>query len=652
MADLGFILLVLSLVLSVYAVCVSIAGVKLGQHVFVTSGRYATFAVCGLLVLSTLVLVSLFVTHDFSVAYVAAHSNLAMESQFIWVAFYSGNEGSLLFIATALGVLSSMALVFHFNIDRTVLTYANVLNMLVLCFFVGIMIFLANPFQTLDFIPADGEGINPLLTHYGMFIHPPVMMTGLICVTIPFSFAMGALIAGKTGDEWIKNSRWWGLIAWCLLGCGLLLGGWWAYTILGWGGYWAWDPVENSGFMPWLGLTAFLHSIMVQARRGMFRSWNVVLIICAFVLACFGMFINRGGPVPSVHSFGASNLGWMFLIFLGVVSLASLGLFAYRYSTLNSSNNLQSALSREAAFLANNLLHLFIAFVTLWGVVFPLISEIFQGETVTVVAPYYNKINGPAFLVLIFLMAIGPQLSWRHGSFRSLGRSMIFPLAAFITTFVLLLILGVWNLYAVVSYSLCAMVTASIVHEWWKGTRVRHLHGEFYVTAFIRLISSNKPRYGGYVVHLAIVMLALGVTGSSFFKQQIDVVLNQGDTVQIDQYSVEYVGIRENATTDRIAREVFLAISDQKNDLGMVKAVYDYYPAFRMASTKSGLRSTPIEDLYIIPSEFFDDGSVGFRININPMVWWIWISGPFLILGTLITLWPRESIPQVSARET
>ena len=316
-----------------------------------------------------------FLEHDFQVSYVAQHSNLAMPRVYTWVAFYSGNEGSLLYIAFALSAMSALAILLAPARVRDSLPYTTAVLMLVLTFFLAVTEFMANPFTRLPFTPADGQGINPLLTHPGMFIHPPVMMAGLIAVTLPLAFAMGSLLAHKTGDEWVDPGRTWGIVAWALLGSGLLLGGWWAYTILGWGGYWAWDPVENAGFMPFVGLTAFIHSIMVQKRRGMFRMWNIVLINVAFGLALYGMFMNRGGPVPSVHSFGASSLGWVFLMFTGIGIVLPFTLFFLRYGSLKSARNLESSLSREAAFLVNNLLLLAIAFVTLWGVVYPLISE-------------------------------------------------------------------------------------------------------------------------------------------------------------------------------------------------------------------------------------------------------------------------------------
>ena len=377
MADLGSITLAIALALAAYSTVGSVLGQLRKVPALVESARYATYLLVFVLAISVASLVGAFLSNDFQVQYVAQHSNLAMDRIYTWVAFYAGNEGSLLYIAFALSVLSEIAVLLAPRRARDSRAYTNAVLMLVLTFFLAVIVFMAHPFAELPFTPADGEGINPLLTHPGMFIHPPVMMAGLIGVTLPFAFALGSLLAGKTGDEWVDPGRTWGIITWAVLGSGLLLGAWWAYTILGWGGYWAWDPVENAGFMPFVALTAFIHSIMVQKRRGMFRMWNIVLINIAFGLALYGMFMNRGGPVPSVHSFGASNLGWIFLMFTGVGIVVPFGVFFLRYRSLKSARNLESAMSREAAFLVNNLLLLGIAFVTLWGVVFPLISEVF-----------------------------------------------------------------------------------------------------------------------------------------------------------------------------------------------------------------------------------------------------------------------------------
>ena len=650
MADLGYITLLLALVLASYSVMGSLVGASRGAPQLVRSALNATYLAPIALGLSTAGLVGAFVSKDFQVQYVAEHSNRAMDPQYIWVAFYAGNEGSILFIAFALAVLAAVAVFFSPKALKPSLPYVNAVLMLVLVFFVAVMVFLANPFARLDFPPLDGRGINPLLTHPGMFIHPPMLMTGLISFTVPFAIAMGAMLSGRTGDEWVDAGRAWGILSWALLGIGLLLGAWWAYTILGWGGYWAWDPVENAGFMPWIVATAFIHSIMVQKRRGMFRMWNLALLIIAFGFAQFGMFINRGGPVPSVHSFGASTLGWIFLMFMGVTMLISFAIFFWRYNSLKSAQTLESALSREGAFLVNNLLFLGVAFVTLWGVVYPLISELFQGETITVGQPFYNQVNGPIFLALIFLMGVAPFLPWRRASWKTVRQALLAPVAVAVLVAALLLALGVRNPFAVTAFGLCSFVTAGIVREWARGAISRHGRGESYPIAFARLIAGNRPRYGGYVVHLAVVLLALGVAGSSFYGIQRDVALSPGETAEIGEYSIKYIGSSAVDRVDRVEARTEVHVFRGDSFLGAYYPKRDFYPSFNMASTQAAIRSTPVEDLYIIPGELLDDGRALFRIFVNPLVMWMWVAGPLLILGVLVALWPQREPATLYAR--
>ena len=643
MADLGSIALLCAFALSSYAALGSLLGAWKHMPPLIESSRHAVYLAALSLVVATVGLVGAFLAHDFEVSYVAQHSNLAMPRGYTWVAFYAGNEGSLLFIATVLGLLCSLAVAWAPNKLRDSMPHATAVMMLVLTFFLAVTTIMANPFDRLDFVPPDGQGINPLLVHFGMFIHPPMLMSGLVAVTIPFSLAAGALLAGKAADEWVDGGRVWGIASWVVLGVGLLLGSWWAYTILGWGGYWAWDPVENAALMPWLGLTAFIHSIMVQKRRGMFRMWNIALINISFALALFGMFINRGGPVPSVHSFGASDLGLVFLVFLGIGVVAPFGLFLWRYSSLKSAQNLESSLSREAAFLLNNLMLLGIAFVTMWGVIFPLISEIFQGQTITVGAPFYNQVNGPLLLALIFLMGVGPFLPWRRGSIRSLGRNVALPAAISLMVVLVLALLGVTKAYALAGFGLCVFVALGVLLEWGRGTRTRMRSGDNPARAFGRLIVGNRPRYGGYVVHLSIVLVALGIVGSSFYGVQKDVVLAPGERTSIGGYEVEFLTTTFQAFPDRSESRFLLAAYKDGTPLTALEARRDFYPAFDISSTQAAIRSTPVEDLYVVPSSLQEDGSAGFRIFVNPMIWWIWVAGPVMVLGTVIALWPQRS---------
>jgi cytochrome c-type biogenesis protein CcmF len=644
MAELGTASITIALALAAYACIGSFSGVRARQPWMVISARRATYALAAVLAVATLTLVTAFLRHDFEIAYVAQHSNLAMRRIYIWVAFYAGNQGSLLYVAMVLAGISALTLRLLPRRLGVLRPYTNGVLMLILTFYLGVLLLLANPFITLPVVPVDGQGINPLLTHPGMFIHPPMIMVGLIATAVPFALAMAGLLSRKIDDDWVDWGRVWALVAWALLGLGLLLGAWWAYTILGWGGYWAWDPVENAALMPWLGLTAFIHSIMVQKRRGMFRMWNMVLIIVTFGLGNFGIFINRGGPVPSVHSFGASTLGWVFLIFLGVTLTLSFGLFFYRLGILKSAQRLESALSREAAFLANNLLLLGIAFITLWGGVFPLLSEALTGRTVTVAGPFYDKVNGPLMLALVALMGVGPLLPWRHATWATVRRTVTIPVAISTALVATLAIAGVNTPVALLGFGVSALVAVTVLQEWARGTQARHhASGAAYPVAFLRLMAANRPRYGGYVVHLAIVMLAFGIIGSSFYSHDRDVILSLGERVAITSYEVEFAGTEATVFSDRTERTATMRVYRDGEFLETITAWQGIYPSFRMISTRAAIRSTPIEDLYVLFSEAHPDGQSGaFRVLVNPLVWWMWLSGPMLLLGTVIALWPSR----------
>ena len=651
MVDAGFLALPIAFVVSGYVAASSFLGAWLRIPTLVLSARYGLFTVPVLLLVSTSALVFAFVSNDFSVRYVAENSNLAMPDRYTWVAFYAGNAGSLLFLALTFSLLSTVAVVTMARRLPYTAPFATGLMALVLAFFLGVTTLLANPLERLDIVPLDGRGINPLLVHFGMFIHPPMQMVGLISVAIPFSIAMGALLAGRGGrDEWVDVGRVWGMVSWLVLTIGLMLGGWWAYTILGWGGYWAWDPVENSALMPWLAMTAFVHSIMVQKRRGMFRMWNMILITVAFTLAEMGMFINRGGPVPSVHSFAQSAMGWLFLIFMGFTLLGSLGAFAWRLNTLKSRQRLDSLFSRESAFLMQNVLFLAVAFITLWGTIYPVISQAAQDVTITVGEPFFNRVNGPILLTIVLLMGIGPLLPWRRASLSNALYLVRYPLAAAGVAAVVLAAAGVREPVAVLALAVCVMAVTGIALEWFRGTRTRYRKGESLPTAFSRLLAANRPRYGGYIVHLAISMLAVGAIGSSFYDVQRDFPLAPGQTASLGGYSFRYVDFQESVYSDRDQVTARFDVYDGDRHLGVMEPRRSLYHDFDMAATRAAIRSTPLEDFYIVPSEFSEGGQAVFRVYINPLVWWMWASGPVLFLGTLLAISPRRQRLPVAVR--
>ena len=649
LVDAGFVALFVAFVVGGYVMAASFLGARLQAPALVLSARYGMMTVPALLLTSTLALVYAFVTDDFSVRYVAENSSRALPNAYTWVALYAGNAGSLLFIAMVYSILSVAAVV---GLSRSLpytAPYATSVMALVLTFFLGVIIFLANPLERLPLTPVDGQGINPLLIHFGMFIHPPMQMMGLISVAIPFAIAMGALLAGRGGrDEWVDQGRMWGMVSWLILTIGLLLGAWWAYTILGWGGYWAWDPVENSALMPWLAMTAFVHSIMVQKRRGMFRMWNIVLVSVAFVLAEMGMFINRGGPVPSVHSFAQSTMGWVFLGFMACTLLASLAAFTWRADTLKSREAVESMLSRESALLTQNVLFLAVAFITLWGTIYPVFSEAASDVVITVGRPFFDRVNGPILLVLVFLMGVGPLLPWRRANARNVLGILRWPLAGAGLTAIVLAVLGVREPLALLAVAVCVVTFVGVGREWLRGSRTRHERGESYPLAFIRLLGANRPRYGGYVVHLGIAVLAIGVIGSSFYAVQRDFNMSLGDAKSLAGYDFAYVNVASRTFSDRIETTARFNVSRGGSRVGTMDARRTFYVNHGVAATRAAIRSTPIEDFYIVPSEFTRSGDAVFRVYVNPVVWWMWAAGPLFVFGAVLALSPRRRSPPVS----
>lgn len=645
--DIGNYSLILSFVLAVYVACTLFVGRSLNIHVLVTSARSGLYGISFLVAISTLALVYAFVNNDFSVKYVAENSNLEMPRIYTWVAFYAGNAGSLLFICFVFSILAIIVSNHVFKRVPLIASYSTGTMVIILAFFLAVTAFLAGPFDRLANIPLNGEGINPLLVHFGMFIHPPMQMAGLISVCIPFSLAIGAMLAGKYGiDTWIDIGRFWGMLSWCVLTIGLILGSWWAYTILGWGGYWAWDPVENSALMPWLILTAFIHSIIVQKRRGMFRMWNIILVILAFTLAELGMFINRGGPVPSVHSFAQSTMGWVFLSFMVCTMILSLLIFAWRVRIFTSDRKLESAICRESAFLAQNVLFVIVAMVTLWGTLYPVFANVAYDTDLTVGKPFFDLVNGPLLLLIVMLMSIGPVLPWRKTTLAQVVRLLIYPFIASIILIVVLVVIGITQLPAVIGVWTCFMAICTISQEWIKGSIARHRRGESYPVALVKILNSNRTRYGGYIVHLGIAMLAIGAIGSSFYDVQRDFVLSPGDSANIGNYEFLYLNIKETNYGDRTEQSAKFQVYKKENNLGEMVAKRTYYPSHNIAATRAAIKSNPIEDFYIVPSEFGEGGKAVFRVYVNPLVWWMWLAGPVMMLGAFIAISHKISYSQ------
>tara|TARA_S200000501_G_scaffold181556_1_gene170992 strand:+ start:7043 stop:8758 length:1716 start_codon:yes stop_codon:yes gene_type:complete len=567
-----------------------------------------------------------------------------MNRALTFVAFYAGNEGSLLYILLVHATLSGCLLFFSSEKIKSSLAYSCGILSLISSFYIFVLLFFANPFEVTNLIHSDGKGINPLLRHPGMYIHPPLLMSGLASISIPFVISQGALFDYKKGNNWFKLLRIWSLISWALLGAGLLIGAWWAYTILGWGGYWSWDPIENVGLMPWLVLTALIHSIMVEERRGMFRLWNIILVSLTFILALLGTFINRGGPVVSVHSFAASSLGFLFLGFMIVMTSYSLFTIIYKYKNIRESKNkIESYLSRETAFLLNNVLLVLTSLIILWGVLFPVVSIIFTGTEISVSAPYFNKTAGPILLAIILLMGIGPILSWRKTTIKSTIARILPSIILSIFFLIYLLLIGINKFFPVVSICSIFFVLTIIIREWIGGTRSRMNGSINPFSAFIKMIFSNRGRNGGYIVHLAILALAFGVVGTKFYDQRIDTNISISEEVTFKNYNIYFESIDQEINNgNSVTKANFSIYNNEKKFIGKIEAMHSYYPNYNQISVRSGILTNPIEDLYIIPKDFIDENRMTVRIAVNPLAWWIWASGPILLIGTVVTLWPSK----------
>jgi cytochrome c-type biogenesis protein CcmF len=513
------------------------------------------------------------------------------------------------------------------------------------------MLFGSNPFERLAFTPADGRGLNPQLQNVGMVIHPPMLYLGYISITIPFAFAVAALLSGRLDTGWIQAIRKWTLISWLFLGIGITLGMWWAYVELGWGGYWAWDPVENASLLPWLTMTAFLHSVMIQEKRGMLKRWNLGLIIGTFLLSIFGTFITRSGVIASVHSFTQSNVGYFFLAFLVVAAILSFTLLYIRWPMLRADVQLESMLSREAAFLFNNLLLVGIAFSVLWGTLFPILSELVRGSKITVGPPFFNRVNVPLGLLLLGLTGIGPLIAWRKASPANLKRQFAGPVLAGALTLAALLAAGIRDFYALIALGLAGFVAGTIAQEFHRGVRARRrMHGEPAPLALARLVGRNRRRYGGYLVHVGVLVYFVAFSGMAF-RRETEATLKPGESVELaspfgHSYRLTHVGISQYEALNRIVSAATVEISKDGKRVGLMTSEKRQHvdsfkrPTFE-PSTEVGIRSGLQEDLYIVFA-----GAVGgteqavYRFTINPLVWWVWFGGFVLVFGGIVTMWP------------
>ena len=611
----------------------------------------AVYAVLACLAVASLALWKGLISHDFNIEYVAAYTSRNLPPYYIVSAFWAGQKGSLLFWAVVLSIFASLAQLLTPRRYADLMPYVAGVTSAVVVFFVSVMLFGSNPFERMAFTPADGRGLNPQLQNVGMVIHPPMLYLGYISITIPFAFAIAALLSRRLDTGWIHAIRKWTLVSWLFLSIGITLGMWWAYVELGWGGYWAWDPVENASFLPWLTMTAFLHSVMIQEKRGMLKRWNLGLIIGTFLLSIFGTFITRSGVIASVHSFTQSNVGYFFLGFLVVVAVLAFTLLYTRWPLLEAEVRLESMLSREAAFLFNNLLLVGIAFSVLWGTLFPILSEAVRGSKITVGPPFFNRVNIPLGLLLLGLTGVGPLIAWRKASAANLRRQFIGPLASGGVTLALLLAYGVRDLYVVMTIALAGFVAGTVGQEFYRGVRARRrMHGESAPLAFARLVGRNRRRYGGYIVHVGILIYFVAFAGMAF-KVSREATLKPGEFVELRSpfghtYRFTHVGVSQYEALNRVVSAATVQVAvDGRPDGLLTSEKRQHVDSFKRPtfepSTEVGIRSGLREDVYLVFAGAVDGTEEAvYRFNINPLVWWVWFGGFVLAFGGLVTMWP------------
>ena len=649
----GSFALILALLAAVYAFGAGIAGIVTRRPLVSRSARNSGLAVFALVTMAVASLEYFFFTDNFSMAYVAAHSNRALPGFYKFAALWAGQEGSLLWWSWLLSVYVFFALFLNRNKHPELMPYAGVVMAGVQIFFLTLNNFAANPFNVMAGADAtgamhmatlsDGHGLNPLLQYPEMVIHPPMLYLGYTGFTIPFAFALGALLGRYPGEKWIHITRRWTMVAWCFQGIGVLLGAHWAYAVLGWGGYWAWDPVENAALLPWITGTAFLHSVMMQEKRGMMKVWNVWLVFVTFMLCILGTLLTRSGIVSSVHAFAQSSIGNWFVGFLAITIIVCGAAYWKNRDYLRSDNQLDSLVSRESSFLFNNLVLLAACFAVLWGTLFPVLSEWVSGSKISVGPPFFNKVNVPISLFLLFLTGVGPLLAWRRTSFDALKRNFTWPLTGGIAVGIAAFIFGFRSVYSLMCLILAVFVTLTIASEFYRGARVIAARDNVNLLSAVgELTMRNTRRYGGYIVHLAMVLIFVGIAGSAF-DRDVQQEMSVGDTLKIGEYSIRCQNFdmvaNNNYRSERATLEVF---KNGRSEM-MLFPERRFFMASEVTETIVADQSTPLRDLYLVyAGRSPETNRPVIHAYLKPLVKWIWFGGIVLVLGTGLSMLPNR----------
>jgi|SRR5450432_860852 cytochrome c-type biogenesis protein CcmF len=662
LAELGIVTTGLALVCAIFGAIASIYGVTNRLDKWVLSARNAALMTWPLLTIACAALIAAQISGEFNIAYVWSTTNVSEPLFFKITALWGGQQGSLMFWSWVMSTFTGAAILLNWRSERRLMPWVLTFTMLTLGFFLILVVLYENPFARLWLVtgssqpikavfapiggvlfqPTDGQGLNPLLRHVGMAIHPPMLYSGYVGMTIPWAFAMAALASGQLSINWIRATRRWTLVAWLFLGLGLILGGRWAYDVLGWGGYWGWDPVENSALLPWLTGTAFLHSVMIQEKRGMLKVWNMLLVILTFLLVILGTFSTRSGLVASVHSFAQSDIGVPMLIFVGLMMAGCLGLWLWRWQRgdLASDNQLDALVSRESMFVLNNWIFVAIALLVLWGTYSPVISDALGQDKLTLGTEYYNAAVIPLFGAMYLLMGIAPLVAWKKSSITTLGRAVRWPVALTAATIIVLFVLGTQSPGALIGYGLIAFAAFTTLTEFYRGTRARMKKGENPFTALWKLFGRNRRRYGGYFIHLGIVVIGIGVIGSTVYQQQTQQTINPGEKITLGNLTMVYNNAFQAQADDgraMVIANVSVFQGDQK--VADIRPRKDFFGASAAPMSIAGQYSTLQSDFYILLTNWEGDRAT-FKIYLNPLVNLVWWGGIILMLGTAIAAWP------------
>jgi cytochrome c-type biogenesis protein CcmF len=640
----GILSQVAALFFTLLAMVLLLIGLSRNNVKLVQSGKRGLVSAFVATTMAAFTLAYLFMTDNFQVEYVASYSDRALPIFYKATAFWAGQKGSLLFWAWVLSFFIALVI---FNNRREPDDRNTPYVYLVMAgtqgFFLFLLCAISNPFDTLNFMPRDGQGLNPMLQNPGMIFHPPALFIGYIGFTIPFAYAIAAMITGNTDAGWIKKTRAWNVLSWIFLSIGIILGGQWAYIELGWGGYWAWDPVENASFIPWLVSTAFIHTAIIQERRGIMKVWNMVLIQLTFVLCIFGTYLVRSGVLQSVHDFGATGLGGYFLFFIGLVLVGGIYLLAESYSEFKTPGSIESYLSRESTFLFNNVILLALAFATLLGTVFPILSEAVTGNKLTVGQPFFNQVNTPLFLILVLITGICPLIGWRKASLENLKKNFFFPAVAAVLAGIIMVIAGIRQPYALLAFVLSAFVVGTIIQEYVTAIRSRkELTGESSPGAAARVLWKMRRRYGGHIVHLGLAVVVIGIAASSAYKVERQATLKMGETMTIGDFTLEYEDFRQYEKFNRTIYAARLGVFREGKRIDEMEAERRYYVNSEQPTTEVSLRSTLVEDLYITMPGIGRGNEITLKASVNPLLIWIWIGSFLMVLGGIFAIIPSR----------